>query len=137
MKLSTLLTRENRGRVASVLGGLILLPFVLSLVGAPFTGEEEMPGVFLEQPDPQYENCVRDAAYMRFQHMDLLKDTREQVIREGVKGGITLAGCGDCHRNREAFCDRCHAAVTLNLDCWGCHYYPETAAERIAARNGR
>jgi hypothetical protein len=132
VKLSTLLNRENRGRVATVLAIVILLPLGFSLAGAVFADEEEMPGVFLEQPDPRYENCVRDAEYMRFQHMDLLKETRERVIREGVKGGITLAGCGDCHRNRDRFCNRCHEAVTLNLDCFGCHYYPESSEDRVA-----
>ena len=60
---------------------------------------------------------------MRFHHMDLLKEARADVIRAGLKGGITLAGCGDCHHNRELFCDRCHEKASVTLDCWGCHYY--------------
>jgi len=55
--------------------------------------------------------------------MDLLKEAREDVMRAGIKGGITLAGCGDCHHDRELFCDRCHEKASVTLDCWGCHYY--------------
>ena len=65
----------------------------------------------------------QDVEYMRFRHMDLLKDSRSDVIRSGLKGGITLAGCADCHHNREFFCDRCHEKASVSLDCWGCHYY--------------
>ncbi len=47
------------------------------------------------------------------------------VIRDGLKGGITLAGCGDCHHSREQFCDRCHEAASVSL---------EKAPPRVAAR---
>lgn len=136
MKLSTALNRENRGRVATVLVVIILLPFAASLVGFVFSRGAQVPEVFLEAPDPQYQECVRETSYMRFHHMDFLKEVREDVIRHGVvEEGITLSGCGECHVNRDRFCNRCHEAVTLNVDCFGCHYYPETAAERDAAES--
>jgi hypothetical protein len=133
MKLSTALNRENRGVVATVLVILILLPLGISIVGFVVQGRREVPEVFLEKVDPKWESCVRDPEYMRFYHMDFLKQTREDVVRAGIKGGVTLAGCGDCHRNREDFCDRCHLAASVDLDCFGCHFYPETDAERLAA----
>jgi hypothetical protein len=111
MKLSTALNRENRGVAATV---LVII-------------------IFLEKADPRWDACVRETEYMRFYHMDFLKEIREDVVRSGVKGGVTLAGCGDCHRNRDQFCDRCHQAASVNLDCFGCHFYPETDAERISA----
>ncbi len=133
MKLSTALNRENRGVVATVLIVLILLPLGISIVGFVFQGRRQVPDVFLEKVDPKWESCVRDPEYMRFYHMDFLKQTREDVVRAGIKGGVTLAGCGDCHRNREDFCDRCHQAASVDLDCFGCHFYPETDAERLTA----
>jgi hypothetical protein len=133
MKLSTALNRENRGVVATVLIILILLPLGISIVGFVFQGRRQVPDVFLEKVDPKWESCVRDPEYMRFYHMDFLKQTREDVVRAGIKGGVTLAGCGDCHRNREDFCDRCHQAASVDLDCFGCHFYPETDAERLTA----
>lgn len=129
MKRSTVLTEKNRGRWATVFAVVMLLPLLLSLGGFVFGREPEVPRVFLEAPDPQWNACVRDATFMRFRHMDLLKEVREEVIREGMKGGITLAGCGDCHHNRDQFCDKCHQAASVHLDCFGCHYYL-TAAEK-------
>ena len=132
MKRSTVLTEKNRGTWASVFAVLILFPVVLSILKPLWAAE---PEVFLEAPDARWENCVRDAEYMRFRHMDLLKDTRSDVIRSGLKGGITLVGCGDCHHNRDLFCDRCHEKASVSLDCWGCHYYL-TAAEREELEGG-
>ncbi len=129
MKRSTVLTKKNRAKWATAFGVVILLPVILSLVGFVVSRKPEVPVVFLEAPDPRWENCVRDASFMRFRHMELLKEVREEVIREGLKGGVTLAGCGDCHRNRDQFCDRCHEAASVSLDCFGCHYYL-TAAEK-------
>jgi hypothetical protein len=120
MKRSTVLTEKNRGTWATVFAGLILLPVILSILRPLWAAE---PEVFLEPADARWENCLRDKEYMRFYHMDLLKEARADVIRAGMKGGITLAGCGDCHQNREAFCDRCHEKASVSLDCWGCHYY--------------
>ncbi|MFH1765655.1 MAG: hypothetical protein ABIF09_15815 [Gemmatimonadota bacterium] len=129
MKRSTVLTEKNRGAWATIFAVIILLPVALSLAGFVSFRVEETPEVFLEAPNPEWENCLRDAAFMRFQHMDLLKDVRTDVIRNGIKGGITLARCGDCHENRDQFCDKCHEAASVSLDCWGCHYYL-TASER-------
>jgi hypothetical protein len=120
MKRSTVLTEKNRGAWATAFTAVILLPVVFSLL-RPLWAQEPEP--FLEAPDPRWESCVRDAEYMRFHHMDLLKEVRSDVIRAGLKGGITLAGCGDCHHNRDRFCDRCHERASVTLDCWGCHYY--------------
>jgi hypothetical protein len=129
MKRSTVLTEKNRGAWATVFAIVILLPLGLSLVGLGSSWGQEPEEAFLEAPDPRWDSCFRDLEYMRFRHMDLLKEIREEVVRHGIKGGITLAGCADCHRNRAQFCDRCHEAASVALDCFGCHFYPETAAE--------
>jgi|GEM_PF-737101 len=133
MKRSTVLTEKNRIRWATVFSFLIILPLGLSVVGFVLSRGQETE-VFLEAPDPKWEACYRDAEYMRYHHMDLLKDVREEVVRFGIRGGLTLAGCGDCHTNRDQFCDRCHEAASVRLDCYGCHYYPERVAERELER---
>lgn len=129
MKRSAVITEKNRATWATVFAVLIFLPVVLSILGLVFSRSAEAETVFLEAPDPRWENCVRDVEYMRFRHMDLLKEVRAEVIRQGLKGGITLAGCGDCHHNRDQFCDKCHQKASVTLDCFGCHYYL-TAEER-------
>ena len=123
MKRSTVLTEKNRAKWATAFAVIILLPLALSVVGLVIPREGDASEVFLEKVDPRWENCVRDSSYMRFRHMDLLKEVRSEVIREGRKGGVTLAGCGDCHVHREEFCDKCHEAASVSLDCFGCHYY--------------
>ena len=122
MKRSTILTEKNRSRWATIFAIVILLPVGLSALGLTSTHEHpEIPDLFLEKVDPQWENCIRDSTEMRFHHMDILIEIREKVIRRGIRDEVTLAGCGSCHVNRDRFCDRCHAAASVVLDCFGCH----------------
>ena len=131
MKLSTALNRENRGMVATVLVAAIFVPVLASVFGFALGPRGDDATAFLEMPT-NAEACVEDTEYMRFYHMDLLKEVREDVIRRGDRSaGITLSGCATCHENRATFCNRCHEAVTLPLDCFGCHYYPDYASEGV------
>lgn len=82
--------------------------------------------------------CVMPTDYMRENHMSLLAEWRESVVRGGdraplVAGGRTwaksLSGtCMKCHAKKSAFCDRCHASLGAAPACWDCHYFPEEAA---------
>jgi hypothetical protein len=125
MKLSTALRGKKLGAVVTVMIVIILLPFGFSVASLAIPGGDQMPDVFLEMPAAQFDSCVRDTEYMRFRHMDLLKQIREEFIRDGIRGNVSLTGCRDCHTSRERFCDQCHQAATVILDCFGCHYYPE------------
>jgi hypothetical protein len=127
-KLSGLF-RDNNRLAVLVFVIIILAPFGYSLVRPVFTQGTAVEDVFLDLPEQG--ECVRETAYMRFHHMDLLKEVREEVIRDGVRGEITLSGCRDCHTYRETFCNRCHDAVTLSVDCFGCHYYPESVEDSV------
>ncbi len=108
---------------------IILSPLAYSLFSNVLRVGVETSQPFLERPDPKYQECVRDTLYMRFRHMELLKEIREEFVRYGNRGEVSLQSCRGCHTNREAFCNRCHNAVSLNLDCFGCHYYPETVSQ--------
>ena len=103
---------------------IILFPFGYSVVSFVFSMGAESTQPFLEKPDAKYDKCVRETRYMRFHHMDLLKDLRDEFVRDGKRGEVSLANCKRCHTSRERFCDRCHNAVSLYPDCYGCHYYP-------------
>ncbi|UCH83756.1 MAG: hypothetical protein JSW50_15115 [Candidatus Latescibacterota bacterium] len=107
----------------SVLVVFAAIPLLSSLISY-VTARSAQP--FLEMPDPKYENCVRETEYMRYHHWELLAEVREDFVRHGKRGDITLSGCKECHPNRERFCNQCHNAVNLTPDCFGCHYYPET-----------
>ena len=108
---------------------LMLLPLGYSLV-TPIFAREGTGAAFLERPDPVHESCVEDTTYMRLHHWELLTHVRDEVMRDGQRGIIGVIGlnrCRECHTSRERFCNRCHNEVDLNIDCFGCHYYPETA----------
>jgi len=110
----------------SVIVAFVAIPFLFSLIGF-VAARNARP--FLEYPDEKYENCVRETEYMRFHHWELLAQIREDFVRHGKRGDITLSGCRECHPNRERFCNECHNAVNLTPDCFGCHYYPATPEE--------
>jgi len=130
MKLSTALRGKKLGGVVTVLIVIMLLPFGFSAARFGLARGAEMPDVFLEMPPPeQFNRCVEDTDYMRFRHMDLLKRIREEFIRDGNRGNVSLTKCRDCHTSRERFCTRCHEAASVVLDCFGCHYYPEPDSE--------
>jgi len=88
--------------------------------------------------DEAEEEALRQSGYMRFRHMDVLMELRDQAVREGNRKGMRLSGwqrpgvahtsapaCSNCHASRERFCNQCHNRVNLHLGCFGCHYYPE------------
>jgi hypothetical protein len=81
------------------------------------------------------EQCVRSTEYMREQHMDLLDEWRDQVVREGdryetgedgIKYERSLTHtCLDCHPNKDKFCDECHNYLSVEPYCWACHIVPK------------
>jgi hypothetical protein len=103
---------------------VLLIPFGYALVDSATTESEPASKPFLERPDPQYENCVRDTEYMRFHHWELLRGVREDIVRFGKRDNAGLSECRGCHTSRERFCDQCHLSASVLPDCWGCHYYP-------------
>jgi hypothetical protein len=86
--------------------------------------------------------CVAPIPYMRAAHMRLLIEWRENVVRNGVRqihatngksydASLTRTCLGQCHTDREQFCDRCHNyAGVSSLYCWDCHNKPQLVAAR-------
>ncbi len=115
---------------------VIISPLGYSFLDAVFAGDPRDGEPFLEMPAEPNEGCVRETDFMRFHHWELLREVRDQVVRSGVRNEISLDGCRGCHPSRERFCNRCHEAVSLQPDCFGCHYYPatpEAAAQQAPA----
>ncbi len=76
--------------------------------------------------------CIEDAAWMRANHMDLLNQWRDAVVRDGEQEYTSKSGqkkcamsltrtCLGCHVSREAFCQRCHDYTNVEPACWDCH----------------
>ena len=115
----------NRRRPAVIVAALVLLvPLGYSLGAYLLGGGGAKALPLLEMPDPKHTSCVEDTEYMRFHHMDYIKEMRDAGVRRGALREISLASCRDCHTSRERFCTRCHEAVNLSPDCFECHYYP-------------
>ncbi len=111
----------GRALVAGILALVILVPVVYSVFARVAARGAEAP----EKPDAKYTKCVKPTEYMRFHHWELLRGLREEVVRDGIRGDISLDGCWNCHQSKVRFCDRCHDAATVRPDCFGCHYYPD------------
>ncbi len=75
--------------------------------------------------------CVEDTAFMRRNHMELLKHHRDRTVHEGIRTTQhSLANCIACHASKEtgrvtgskdAFCEGCHTYAAVKLDCFECH----------------
>ena len=108
---------------------------LLACVGA----EASNPGAPQTQgqvPQPVIEaarggQCVEDSAFMRRNHMQLLKHQRSDTLRGGIRTGkYSLKACVDCHASQTTnsvnasstnFCQSCHAYAAVKLDCFDCH----------------
>jgi len=118
-----------------VIAGIVIF---LALITFPIwfnavAGEEaDAPDLAI---DPQYTQCVESTEYMKRNHMDLLNEWRDIVVREGQRTFIAPDGneyemsltntCMKCHSNRAEFCQKCHNYMAVAPYCWDCHLEPE------------
>ena len=88
----------------------------------------------LELPT-NYSQCVKDTEYMIANHMDILNQWRDKVVREGDNSPVKIdgmdyeksltKGCMHCHTSRENFCAKCHNYADVQPTCWDCHLEPK------------
>jgi len=92
----------------------------------------------LQAPPNGATQCVEATEYMRANHMDLLNQWRDSVVREDQRMYVSeLNGkeyemslqktCLGCHSNKSRFCDSCHTYTAVQPYCWDCHLVPEEA----------
>jgi hypothetical protein len=77
------------------------------------------------------EKCVADPAFMRRNHMDLLRHQRNETVHLGVRDArASLKGCIACHASaatgsvaigKTDFCVSCHSYAAVTIDCFECH----------------
>ncbi len=123
----------DRGKI------LIGLAVFVILVTFPFWSRVAVSGeAATTRPELEYpadaEACVEDTPYMTANHMDLLNEWRDRVVREGVMEYTSSSGdtfqmsltntCLDCHESRDDFCTRCHDYANVTPTCWECHTTP-------------
>ncbi len=79
--------------------------------------------------------CVRPADFMRAEHMQLLNEWRDEVLRTGDRSFNVKIGdrqyqkslmntCMQCHTSKKKFCDTCHTYASVTPYCWDCHLAP-------------
>jgi len=134
--------RERRERMyngGKIIAGLIIF---FGLVTVPFysnfgkTAAKVTPK--LDNPvinQLEKKECVKPKEYMWAEHMKVLDEWRDEVVREGkrgkmIVGGIEIErslqnGCLKCHSNVKTFCDVCHTAAGVKPYCWDCHFINE------------
>ncbi|MCP4295713.1 MAG: hypothetical protein GY786_08920 [Proteobacteria bacterium] len=119
-----------------VIPGLILF---LALVTLPFWasgGDENQTAKPIIKAG--LTQCVESKDFMRANHMQLLDQWRDSVVRDQQRTYVSSTGkhfdksltntCLECHSNKSEFCDSCHESVGVEPYCWSCHLDPE---ERI------
>ena len=126
----------NRGKIlvgVCIFLVLIAFPFWYAIGKSTAAPEPDLDTPVIQQLSEK--KCVESSAFMRENHMQLLDDWRNQVVREGKRLYIAEDGteyrmslqntCLSCHSNKIDFCDRCHDYAGVTPDCWTCHLEPE------------
>jgi len=125
-------------------GGKILLGLIIfvALFASPFylnmgkaTAKLELK---IDTPEIQKladKKCVEPKEFMRAEHMQILNNWRDAVVRNGDRDQIIISGqkydkslqngCMKCHSNKKDFCDKCHNYVAVKPYCWDCHIAPK------------
>jgi hypothetical protein len=127
-----------------ILPGLILFLAVATApiwLGVARGQEATVPEI--EKPVGETE-CVQEADWMRREHMQLLAQWRDDVVRDGNRVHVSHTGrefdksltrtCMGCHTSKAAACDRCHDYLAVSPYCWDCHVDPTAGATVVADR---
>lgn len=112
---------------------LLAFPLYYNLGKPAAMPEPKLNTPVIEQLEKK--ECVESKEYMRANHMQLLNDWRDSVLRdgnlvyenaEGKKYIMSLQNtCMHCHSNKQEFCDSCHTYANVKPYCWTCHLEPK------------
>jgi hypothetical protein len=123
-------------------GGKVIAGLVIGLgiIAFPFLYNFAFGGPAYEKPELQYPpedkatECVEATKWMAAEHMQLLDEWRDEVVRNANRMYHASDGeiyemslqktCMECHETKEKFCDRCHDAAAVSPYCWDCHIAP-------------
>jgi predicted CXXCH cytochrome family protein len=133
------------GKPIALVAMVVLLAVTSRVSGVTEPGAGGIPVPVI--PRGQGEACVADTAFMRRNHMSLLRHQRDETMRQGIRGNpYSLEACIACHAvagpdaqpltvdSPQHFCRSCHDYAAVSIDCFQCHASrPETA---VAGENG-
>ncbi|MFW6324022.1 MAG: sulfate reduction electron transfer complex DsrMKJOP subunit DsrJ [Desulfovibrionales bacterium] len=123
-------------------GGKILIGIIIFLALFAFPLWYNVGGPAYATPELQEvekaDNCIRETDWMRAEHMSLLNEWRDDVVRadkrlylsEELGEAVPMSlqnTCMDCHTSKTEFCDKCHNDLGVSPYCWDCHIPPKEA----------
>lgn len=113
--------------------GIVMFPFINNMGKANAKPEPKVDTPAIQQM--QVKQCVEPKSFMKAEHMQLLNDWRDSVVRDdnkiyvasdGKKYSMSLQNtCMHCHSNKKEFCDKCHNYMAVKPYCWDCHIQPK------------
>lgn len=108
---------------------LVASTFVRAQALAPLAASGRVPQPVIESA--RGDQCVEDPAFMRRNHMELLKHQRDDTVRGGIRAAkYSLKACIECHASKSSgsvslastnFCQSCHSYAAVKIDCFECH----------------
>ena len=114
--------------------GIATFPFVYDIGKASVPPPEPK----LDTPEIQkmaVKKCIESKSFMRAEHMVMLNNWRDLVVRDGNRIYTASNGeqyemslqntCIKCHSNKSKFCDECHNYMAVKPYCWDCHIAPK------------
>lgn len=112
----------------------VLSPFWFNMV----TTTQAAPEPELLGAAKEARKCVLDKYDMRANHMALLDEWRDAVVRDADRIYVAANGksfhmslstgensCLGCHEDKAKFCDSCHTYTSVEPYCWECHTNPK------------
>ncbi len=126
----------------SLFGCVICLVCATAALADPPANSSRVPRPVVEPAKGG--QCVADPAFMRRNHMVMLKHQRDDTLRRGNRtGAASLKACVACHVSPTStsasagasasagvstgagaathFCQSCHAYAAVKIDCFECH----------------
>lgn len=115
--------------------GFVTFPFYYNIGKVNAKIEPKINTPVIQQLPPAEKHCVQSKDFMRAEHMQLLNDWRDSVVRNGDRIYTGMKGkkyymslqntCMKCHSNKKEFCDKCHNYMGVKPYCFNCHIAPK------------
>lgn len=114
--------------------GLMTFPFWMNIGNTSAAPELSLDTPVINQLGAT--QCIESTEFMRNNHMEMLSDWKNSVVRDGNRIYTATDGkqynmslqntCMSCHSNKAQFCDQCHDFVGIKPpNCWDCHVEPK------------
>ncbi|TSA12729.1 MAG: menaquinol oxidoreductase [Deltaproteobacteria bacterium] len=121
--------------------GLVTFPLWSNVGKAAKKPDPKIDTPVIQQLPEKERKCIEPKALMQAEHMKILNDWRDAVVRDGNRIYVSSSGksfnmslqkeCMNCHSNKKKFCDECHNYADVKPYCWTCHIEPKEK-EKVA-----